>query len=176
MNEHTPKNASTARQRHPFAPVYDQSSRLLILGSFPSVRSREDGFYYGHPRNRFWPMLARCLAQPTPCSAEEKRRFLLKNRLALWDVLAACEIAGSSDSSIRAAVPNDLRSILDAAPIERILCNGATAGKLFRRYAAAPFEPVILPSTSPANAAWSTERLCAAWQPWLTLPRDGDIS
>ncbi len=153
-------------QAHPFAPVFDPDSRILILGSFPSVRSREEGFYYGHPRNRFWKMLALCFGEPLPVTGEEKRQLLLRHRIALWDVLASCEITGSSDSSIRSAVPNDLRRILDHASIGRILCNGATAGKLCLRYfgEALPCSPVILPSTSPANASWTLERLCEAWK------------
>lgn len=152
---------------HPFAPVYDSRSRILILGSFPSVRSREEGFYYGHPRNRFWPLLALCFSEAVPTSIEEKRSLLLRHGLALWDALAACEITGSQDSSIRAAVPNDLGRI--EAPIECILCNGAAAGKLYRAHCEAErgLAPIILPSTSPANAAWPLARLAEAWEPWL---------
>ncbi len=158
-----------ASQVHPFAPVYDANSKILILGSFPSVRSREEGFYYGHPRNRFWPLLARCFDEPVPASAAEKRQLLLRHEIALWDVLAACRITGSADSSIRSAVPNDLTQILNAASIRRILCNGSTAGTLCLRHCKAvlPREPVILPSTSPANAAWTMERLYEAWRPQL---------
>ncbi len=152
---------------HPFDPVYDAHSRILILGSFPSVRSREEGFYYGHPRNRFWRLLALCFEESVPETVEEKRQFLLRHNIALWDALASCEIIGSSDSSIRAAVPNDVGRIVSAAPIGRILCNGATAGKLCLRYCGC--EPVVLPSTSPANASWSMERLCGAWKPWLPM-------
>lgn len=154
-------------QKHPFEPVYDGTSQILILGSFPSVRSREEGFYYGHPRNRFWPLLALCLEEELPRSTEEKRAMLLRHQIALWDVLASCQIAGSSDSSIRSAVPNDLPRILKAAPIEKILCNGAAAAKLYLRYGSknTALTPVALPSTSPANAAWSLERLYTAWKP-----------
>lgn len=160
-----PTKTNIQFQAHPFAPVYDENARILILGSFPSVRSREEGFYYGHPRNRFWKMLAMCLDEPVPETIAEKKRFLLRHNLALWDVLASCEVSGSSDSSIRSAVPNDIQLILQQAPIERILCNGATAGKLCARYCG--LESVILPSTSPANASWSLERLCAQWKPLL---------
>ena len=132
------------------------------------MRSREEGFYYGHPRNRFWPLLALCLGENVPENTAEKRLMLLRHGIALWDVLSSCQIIGSADSSISAAAPNDLHRILDSAPIERILCNGATAGKLFREhFGAFPLEGVTLPSTSPANAAWSIERLHAAWEPWL---------
>ncbi len=156
-------------QLHPFEPVFDENSRILILGSFPSVRSREEGFYYGHPRNRFWTVLARCLNEAVPADTEAKRLVLLKHNIALWDVLASCHINGSADSSISAAVPNDLSVILRCAAIERVLCNGATAGKLCRRYCGEYLgcEPVILPSTSPANAAWSPERLYGVWFPQL---------
>ncbi len=160
-------NTNLQFQVHPFAPVYDEHARILILGSFPSVRSREEGFYYGHPRNRFWKMLALCLEAPTPETVEEKRRFLLGHNIALWDVLASCEISGSADSTIRSEVPNEIGKILEEAPIERVLCNGATAGKLCRGYC--DCAPVVLPSTSPANASWSLERLCAQWKPWLSL-------
>lgn len=152
-------------QTHPFPPVWDSRCEVLILGSFPSVKSREDGFYYGHPRNRFWPLLAALLNCPEPQTVPEKQVLLLEHHLALWDVLAACEIAGSSDSSIRNPVPNDLRSILEAAPVTRIYCNGSTAYRFYVRYQQAQtgMEAVCLPSTSPANASWQMERLLRAW-------------
>lgn len=157
-------------QTHPFEPVFDEHSRILILGSFPSVRSRDEGFYYAHPRNRFWRLLAMCLNEAVPQGINEKRLMLLKNKIALWDVLSSCKISGSADSTINSAVPNDLRIITDNAPIGRILCNGATAGKLYRRHFknSLDCESVILPSTSPANASWSSERLYAAWEPWVS--------
>ncbi len=150
---------------HPFPPLYDESSRILILGSFPSVKSREQRFFYGHPQNRFWRVAAAVFGAPVPKTIEEKCRFLLENRVALWDVIASCEIVGSSDSSIRDAKPNDIRPILEGAPIERIFVNGGTAAKLYQKY----IEPetgrkaIQLPSTSPANAAWSLERLIEEW-------------
>lgn len=151
---------------HPFPPVYDEGSRILILGSFPSVKSREQGFFYGHPQNRFWRVLAAVFADEVPGTVPDRRAFLLRHGVALWDVLAACEIEGSADASIRAAAPNDLGPILAAAPIRAVFANGQTAGKLYRTH----IEPltgrpaVTLPSTSPANAAWSLERLIEAWQ------------
>ena len=154
---------------HPFAPVYDRHSSILILGSFPSVRSREEGFYYGHPRNRFWPMLALHYGEPLPGTVQEKAELLLTHRLALWDVLAGCEISGSSDAAIRHASVNDLSVLMAQCPIDKVLCNGKTAGKYYAVY----MEPVfgmkaeVLPSTSPANAAFSMERLLAAWGPYL---------
>ena len=151
---------------HPIAPVYDAHSRILILGSFPSVKSREAMFFYGHPRNRFWKVLAAVLECPVPTTVEEKRRLLLDNGIALWDVIASCEITGSADSSIRNVVPNDLRPILEQADIKTIFANGNTAEKYFRMYQepALGRPAVCLPSTSPANASWSLERLTQAWR------------
>ena len=152
--------------KHPFPPLYDENSRVLILGSFPSVKSREQMFFYGHPQNRFWRVLAGVFSCAVPQTIEDKRRFLLSKRIALWDVIASCEITGSSDSSIKNVVANDLRQILEAADIRKIYVNGKTAEKYYKKYT----EPVIgreaicLPSTSPANAAWSLERLTEAWQ------------
>ena len=156
---------------HPFPPVVDEHSRILILGSFPSVVSREEGFFYGHPRNRFWPMLASIFSEKTPITIPGKQGLLLRRHLALWDVIATCRIEGSADSSIRDAVPVDIRRVLDAAPIERILCNGALSGKLYRQHlqSLTGMEAIVLPSTSPANAAWSLPRLCDAWSPHLQL-------
>ena len=150
---------------HPIGPVFDKHSRVLILGSFPSVRSREEGFFYGHPQNRFWRVLAAVFDARVPQNVEEKRTFLLANRVALWDVIASCEITGSSDASIRNAVPNDLSHLLQIAPIERIYVNGKTAERYYRLYQP-PLtnrEAVLLPSTSPANAAWNLARLTTAW-------------
>ena len=157
---------------HPFPPVFDQNSRILILGSFPSVKSREQGFFYGHPQNRFWRVTAAVMACPVPETIEEKHAFLLSNGIALWDVIASCDIAGSSDASITNVVPNDLSRILDAAPVRRIFCNGGTAYRFYRRYDEAVWgKAEALPSTSPANARSSvqalTERWRAALAPWL---------
>lgn len=162
---------------HPFDPVYDGQSRLLILGSFPSVLSREHGFYYGNPRNRFWPLLSVAFNEPVPQDNAGRRDYLLRHRLALWDVYASCRIRGSSDISIREARPNDLAALLNTAPIERILANGQEAGKACQRVLGPSWleRLVILPSTSPANAAYSLERLLDAWRPWLSIynPADG---
>ena len=151
---------------HEFEPVYDKNSRILILGSFPSVRSRQQQFYYGHPQNRFWKILSALCGVPVPESVPEKKIFLLAHRIALWDVIARCEIIGSSDASIRNAEPTDLRIILDQAPIEKICCNGNTAFRLFNKYQKITCgrEAVRLPSSSPANAAWSLDRLIEAWR------------
>lgn len=150
---------------HPIPPLYDENSRLLILGSFPSVKSREQMFFYGHPQNRFWRVLAAVFGESVPVTTDEKRALALGHGVALWDVIASCEIEGSADSSIRAVRPNDLSPILSAAPIERIFVNGATAMKYYKKYTepAVGRRAVRLPSTSPANAAWSLERLIEAW-------------
>lgn len=158
---------------HPIPPVYDSRSRVLILGSFPSVKSREEGFFYGHPQNRFWKVLSAVLGCSVPLSIGEKKQMLLDHGIALWDVIASCEIVGSADSSIRNVVPNDLRVILDTAPIEVVFVNGKTAEKYYNRYIRDKIgrEAVCLPSTSPANAAWGMERLTAAWR--VILPEKG---
>lgn len=151
---------------HPFPPLYDENSRVLILGSFPSVKSREQKFFYGHPQNRFWKVLAAVFEGEVPVTSEEKRVFLLKHGVALWDTIASCEIVGSSDSSIKNVVPNDLTPILSGAKIERIFVNGKTSEKYYNKYIRDRIgrEAVCLPSTSPANAAWSLERLVEAWR------------
>lgn len=153
--------------QHPFPALYAPDSRILILGSFPSVKSREQQFFYGHPQNRFWRVLSALLGADTPETVEEKRTFLLASRIALWDVIASCDIAGSSDASIRNAVPNDLTPILKAAPIRQIFTNGTTAHRLYRKYIYPHTgrADIVLPSTSPANAARSPEDLIIAWQP-----------
>lgn len=155
-----------AHGEHIFEPIYNHESKILILGTFPSVKSRENQFYYGHPQNRFWKVLAAIYESNPLNTIEEKKAFLLEHRIAIWDVIASCDITGSSDSSIKNVVTTDLRVILEHAHIERIYANGATAAKLFHKYQ----EPVVqreiicLPSTSPANAGYSLERLIEKWQ------------
>lgn len=151
---------------HNIEPVFDENSGILILGSFPSVKSREQRFFYGHPQNRFWRVLAAVFGEEVPDSVDEKRAFLLRNRIAVWDVIKQCDITGSGDSTIKNVVPNDIGFILSKAEIQRIFCNGQTSYKLYRRYiekktgiAAQP-----LPSTSPANAQYSIDRLTKTWQ------------
>lgn len=153
------------KQCHPFPPLYDENAQILILGSFPSVKSREQRFFYGHPQNRFWRVLAAVFNEEVPTAIEQKKAFLLKNNVALWDVIACCEIHGSSDSSIKNVVANDLSPILENAPIRRIYVNGGTAKKMYDRHILPKIgrEATLLPSTSPANAAWSVERLAEAW-------------
>lgn len=147
--------------QHEFPPVWDESSEILILGSFPSVKSREDGFFYGHPRNRFWDLISAVTGSIKPVTIEEKKDMLISAHIAIWDVIARCQIRGSSDSSIRDVVPNDISVILANAPIRKILANGRTAGELYEKYIYPDTQiPItILPSTSPANAAWTRERL-----------------
>lgn len=156
--------------QHPIQPVYDSRSRILILGSFPSVKSRETMFFYGHPQNRFWKVTAAVFGASVPQTVEEKRTFLLEHGIAVWDVIASCEITGSSDSSIRNVTANDLSRILDAAPIEQIYVNGKTALKYYDKYLreATGRDAVCLPSTSPANAAWNLAKLVEAWK--MILP------
>lgn len=146
---------------HIFPPVWNENSRILILGSFPSVKSREEGFYYGHPRNRFWKVISAIVGEKEPVTIYEKKEMLLRNRIAIWDVIASCEIKGSSDSSIKNVIANDFTEILAGSFINRIFANGKTAEKLYNRYAF-PVTGVpitVLPSTSPANAAFSLEKL-----------------
>lgn len=148
-----------------FGPVYNGDSRILILGSFPSAKSREAAFYYGHPQNRFWPLLGKLLSCEIPAAIPQRRELLLQRRIALWDTIEECDIIGSSDSSIRNVIPVDIMKILTAADIREICCNGNTSYKLFMKYLnpLCGRVPVRLPSTSPANAAWSLERLYGAW-------------
>lgn len=150
---------------HSFEPVFDEHSRILILGSLPSVKSREQGFYYGHPRNRFWRVLSEITGEKLPNTIEEKRKFLLKNQFAVWDVIASCDIIGSSDSSIKNVEPVEIQKIINHCSIEKICVNGKTAGKLYRKYlqSITGIAAVELPSTSPANAVWSLERLVEEW-------------
>ena len=160
--------ADYQRISHGFSPVFDERSRVLVLGSFPSALSRENSFYYGNPRNRFWRVVASALGEQSPADDDipAKRALLLRHRIALWDVIASCDVRGSSDASIRNVVPADIARITRVAPIEAVLCNGSTAGRLYRRW----LEPIcglpaeVLPSTSPANAAWSLERLIERWR------------
>ena len=152
--------------RHPFPPVCDEHARILILGSFPSVQSRKTGFYYGHPQNRFWPLMARLYQETTPQTIEERRAFALRHGVALWDAIESCEITGSSDASIRKAKPNDIAGLIRQSSITRIFCNGKQSYRMFEMYCAEScgMPAIPLPSTSPANAAWTMDRLMEAWQ------------
>lgn len=150
---------------HTFEPVYDKNSRILVLGSMPSVKSREEGFYYGHPRNRFWKVLSGILECTEPVTIDDKKTMLLAHGIALWDVIASCEIKGSSDSSIKNVIPTDIFGLLRKIPINRIYANGKTAGTLYKKYVepATGLSCTVLPSTSPANAAYNLERLLKEW-------------
>ena len=156
---------SSARVEHPFGPLYSRQSRILILGSFPSVKSREQNFFYGHPQNRFWKVIAALFAEKVPETIPEKKELILSHGLALWDSIASCVITGSSDASIRDVRANDLRVILDNSKIERICCNGRKSYEMYQRYIQNEIgrEAVCLPSTSPANAQFSLEKLIQAW-------------
>lgn len=156
---------------HPFEPLFSPDSRILILGSFPSVRSREQQFFYGHPRNRFWKLLASVFHVPCPITIPEKRDLVLSSSLALWDSIGECTVTGSSDTSIRDVKPVDIRRILDEAEICRVLCNGTLSWKMYEKYLLEKtgIPAVVLPSTSPANAAFSLERLTEIWGPFLRL-------
>ena len=158
---------------HPIEPTYDKSSRILILGSFPSVKSREMMYFYGHPQNRFWKVVAALYQEEVPMTVPERHAFLLRNRIAAWDSIHQCTIIGSSDSSIKDVIPNDLSPILETAPIEQIYCNGKKSWEMYHKYIepATGREAVTLPSTSPANAAWSLEKLVESWR--VILPEEG---
>ena len=151
--------------KHTFEPVYDENSKILILGSLPSVKSREQGFYYGHPQNRFWKVLARLLEWEEPNTIEEKKRMLLKNGIAIWDVLESCDIIGSSDSSIKNPVAADIPGLLKKTNIRKIYVNGTTAGKYYKKYiqSLTGMEAVVLQSTSPLNCRYNLEKLTENW-------------
>jgi hypoxanthine-DNA glycosylase len=151
---------------HPIQPVFDKDSRVLILGSFPSVKSREEGFFYGHPQNRFWKVTAGVCGDDVPQTTEEKKAFLLRNHIALWDVIGSCDIEGSSDASIKNVTVNDIGLILRTADIKAVFLNGKKAYSLYQKYMYPEIkrEGICLPSTSPANAAWSVEKLTHEWK------------
>ncbi len=156
---------NSTRIKHPFGPLFNEQSRILILGSFPSVKSREQNFFYGHPQNRFWKVIPAVFGCDVPETIEQKKDLILSHGLALWDSIASCVITGSSDASIREVRANDLRMILDHSPIERIYCNGRKSHEMYEKYIRDTIgrEAACLPSTSPANAQWSLEKLIAAW-------------
>jgi hypoxanthine-DNA glycosylase len=158
-------------QIHPIPPIYNENSKILILGSFPSVKSREQQFFYGHKQNRFWKVLAQILECPIPNDIEEKKKMLLNNNIALWDVIASCSITGSSDASITDVVPNDLSQILTTADIQAIYCNGNKAYELYQKYIypTNKITAIKLPSTSPATASYSLERLVGAWKKNMSI-------
>ena len=150
---------------HPFPPLYDNNSKILILGSFPSVKSREQNFFYGHSQNRFWRVVSAVLREVCPQTVEQKRNMLLKHSIALWDCIASCDIVGSSDSSIKKVTPNNIMPILEGADIKMIFTNGKTSDKYYNKYIrdVTGREAICLPSTSAANAAWSVSELYEVW-------------
>ena len=154
------------REEHNIEPIFNENSEILILGSFPSVKSREGNFFYHHPQNRFWKVIAAVTDWEIPSTIEEKKKMLLENHIAIWDVIASCDIEGSSDSSIKNVVPNDLEMILSAGKIRQIYTNGGTASRLYRKYCQnkTDIEDIKLPSTSPANAAYSLGKLMEEWR------------
>lgn len=151
--------------KHEIPPIFDKNSKILVLGSFPSVKSRESQFFYHHPQNRFWKVLSSVIGVDTPTSIEEKKKFLLDNNIALWDVIDSCDIEGSSDSSIKNVVANDLDKIIENCNIKQIFCNGGKSYELYRKYCEKDtnLKAIKLPSTSPANARSSLEKLIAEW-------------
>lgn len=153
------------KAKHEIPPVYNENSKILILGSFPSVKSRENHFFYHHPQNRFWKVLAAVVGCDTPDSIEDKKKFLLDNNIAVWDVIASCEIEGSSDSSIKNVVVNDFDPIINNSNIKQIFCNGGKSYDLYRKYCekTTSLKAIKLPSTSPANARFSLNKLTSEW-------------
>ncbi len=154
---------------HNIEPVYNSDSKILILGSFPSVKSRKESFFYAHPQNRFWKVLAGIFNCDVPKTVDDKKKFLLDNHIALWDVIHSCDIVGSSDSSIKNVLPNDISIILNTADIEKIITNGKKADALYKKYLEEKtnIKAVCLPSTSPANAQWNLQKLCDEWKKQL---------
>ena len=171
MRKEREKKMEYQHLQHTFEPVFDDKSRILILGSFPSVKSRENNFFYGHPQNRFWKVMANVLNWKVPVTIEEKKEMLLSNHVAVWDVIASCSIQGSSDTSIKDVVVNDFSRILEHSKVERIYVNGGKAYELYVKYAEklTGIKAIKLPSTSPANASWSLERLTEAWREQMKI-------
>lgn len=162
---------------HTIPPTFDEHSRVLVLGSFPSPKSREGQYNYGHPQNRFWRVLSQLAGEELPTTNEQKRSLCLRHGIALWDVVAECDIEGASDTSIRNAKPNKLSLITRVAPIEAVYCTGAKAFELYRRLgceAECGLPATRLPSTSPANAACKMDQLLAAYAQVFAHERSGD--
>lgn len=153
-------------------PLHGTQATALILGSFPSPKSREQGFFYGHPQNRFWPLMAALTGEPVPAwgDLETKKAIILRHGLAVWDTIGACDIRGASDASIRNVEPNDVAALIRQLGVRAVFCNGAASGRVYARYALEKtgLPATVLPSTSPANATWSLEKLCRAWGQALT--------
>lgn len=151
---------------HPIHPIYNENSRVLILGTFPSVKSREEDFFYGHPQNRFWRVMAFVCNCKCPQSIEEKTAMLLNNHFALWDVIHSCEIEGSADSTIKNVIPNDIKTLIEKTKIDKVFVNGKKAESLYKKYIEKEIgiRAIVLPSTSPANASWNLDKLCNFWK------------
>lgn len=151
---------------HPVEALFNENSKILILGTFPSVKSREAKFFYGHPQNRFWRVMARLCDAELPQTVEDKKKLILDNHFALWDVIHSCDVEGSADSSIKNVVPNDISVILNNSEVSRIFVNGKKAESLYKKYLEKEtgITAVCLPSTSPANASWSEDRLTEYWR------------
>jgi TDG/mug DNA glycosylase family protein len=166
------------KQYHNIPPVYNRDSQILILGSFPSVKSREGAFFYHHPQNRFWKVLSALFHEPPLITIDEKKQFLLKHHIALWDVIESCEIKGSSDSSIDNVVINDLQKVLESSSIQYIYTNGKKAHSLYQKYCLSMthIEDICLPSSSPANATYTLEKLIDSWQIILQNSTHIDLS
>lgn len=154
------------RIKHTFEPIFNEESKILILGSLPSIKSREEGFYYGHPQNRFWRVVAKIFEDKIPETIDEKIKMLLKNNIAIWDVIDSCDIIGSSDSSIKNVIPADLKKVLNNSNIQNIYANGKTASKLYKKYSEknTGIKIIELPSTSPANAKYTLDKLIEEWK------------
>lgn len=151
---------------HPVEALFNENSQILILGTFPSVKSREAKFFYGHPQNRFWRVMARLCDAELPQNVADKKKLILDNHFALWDIIHSCDVEGSADSSIKNVVPNDISVILKNSKVSRIFVNGKKAESLYKKYLEKEtgITAVCLPSTSPANASWSEDRLTGYWR------------
>ena len=155
---------------HTFKPIYSKDSKILILGSIPSVVSREDNFYYAHPKNRFWKIISKIYNEKIPTTKEEKTKLILNNNLAIYDVIKSCDIEGSADSSIKNVKLNNLDLLIQKSKIEKIIFNGNKAYELYNKYEKNKFSNTkVLPSTSPANAKYTLEDLCKIWSKELVL-------
>ena len=167
------------KEKHPFEPIYDQNSKILILGSFPSVKSREANFYYSHPQNRFWRVLSRIYKQDLPVTVGQKRRFLLDNNIAIWDIVKSCKVTGSSDSNITDVEVNDIEEFLKNTNINAICFNGNTSYSYFSKYykdlMSRGIKIIPLPSTSSANAKFTLDKLCTKWNQILELDNIGNF-
>lgn len=157
--------SDTERIMHPIPPLYDEKSEILILGSFPSIKSRESKFFYGHPQNRFWKLIARLYNEEQPETIDDKKAIILKHKLALWDTIQSCTITGSSDSSIKDVKTNDIQKIINESKITRIFANGTTSYNLYEKfvYPQTKIHAIKLPSTSPANAVYTLDKLAEKW-------------